>query len=161
MASLTIPFSFVSLQTIEPDQVNANFSAIVDFLNTQVAHLDGPTFTGIPVLPAITPTSALHAASKGYVDTAVASSLGTKLSATRGTEQGTTNGDGTYVVSHGLGAAVAGAVCTTNGVVTLFGGAAVEGKVVAGTSSTVTFKFWNGTSAYAGLAIKFHWIAWA
>lgn len=72
MATAAVPYVFVLGTKIKSAESNANFQAVIDFLNGSVSHLDGSkAFTGIPVLPATTPTSDNQATRKAYVDTVV------------------------------------------------------------------------------------------
>lgn len=67
-ASVPYP-SFTPNTVIASDEVNANFQAIVDFLNTQAINADGSvSFTAIPNLPASDPVGANQATRKAYVD---------------------------------------------------------------------------------------------
>lgn len=72
MSVLSKPYTFVAGETIKAAEVNASIDAIVNFLNQQVAHVDGSkAFTGLPLLPAVDPTNASHPARKSYVDALV------------------------------------------------------------------------------------------
>lgn len=155
MAQLTKQFTFIPDTTIQPDEVNANFDDIVNFLNTQVAHLDAPAFSGIPTVPALDPTSPVHVASKAYVDAKVGSSSGLPKF---GTYTGSTDGFSQVTVSHGLGRMPLGGLCTIN-CVTAFQGGHLQGNVIAATTSTITFKFFNNGQAFPGGSIRFHWCA--
>lgn len=80
MATASVPYSFTNGtgQNADATQVNANYQALVDFLNNYVIQKDGSvSFTGIPTLPASDPTTANQAVRKSYVDTLVASVSGT------------------------------------------------------------------------------------
>lgn len=161
MATASVPHpSFTPDTTIASDEVNANFDALVDFLNDSVVHTDASKAFDTTKVPSVDadPSSANQLTRKSYVDAAITAALPRM---TMGTYTGTTNGSSEVEVAHSLGALVTGAVVTTNGAVTPFGGANLEGKVTGGSTSTVTFRFWNGTSGWPSTAIKFHWIAWA
>lgn len=153
MAQLTKQFTFVPNTTINPDQVNANFDDIINFINTQCAHLDSPAFQGIPTLPAVDPTSSVHVASKGYVDSKVAASMPAQF----GTYTGTTDGYALVSVPHSLGRAPVGAGATLNANVGPYEMAGATVKVMAATSSTITFKIFNGTVGMNNTACRLHW----
>ena len=76
MASLAVTYDFVEDTSIDPDQMNQNFTDVIDFVNTSVVHADGSiAFTGIPSLPASDPTTANQASRKSYVDSAIAAAV--------------------------------------------------------------------------------------
>jgi len=55
--------------TVDADELNENFTDLVDFLDDEVVHVDATkAFTGIPTLPASDPTTANQATRKSYVD---------------------------------------------------------------------------------------------
>lgn len=69
MATASVPNTFANQTNADALEVNANFTAVVNFLNTEIVHRDAQTaFTAIPVLPATDPTTANQAARKSYVD---------------------------------------------------------------------------------------------
>lgn len=69
MTVLAKPYTFAPGETIDSSQVNANFDAIIAFVNAGVSQTDGSSgFTGIPLLPSIDPTSDNQATRKAYVD---------------------------------------------------------------------------------------------
>lgn len=68
MSTASVANAFVASTTIESAKVNENFQDLVAFLNTSVVQSDGSTpMSGALTLPGV-PTSALHAATKSYVD---------------------------------------------------------------------------------------------
>lgn len=70
MSTASVANAFVASTTIESAKVNENFQDLVAFLNTSVVQSDGSTpMSGALTLPGV-PTSALHAATKSYVDAA-------------------------------------------------------------------------------------------
>jgi hypothetical protein len=79
MATTSVPFTFSNPvagvgQNADATQVNANFAALVNFINAEVVQRDGSiAFTAIPTLPASDPTLANQAARKAYVDSVVTS----------------------------------------------------------------------------------------
>lgn len=70
MATVSIPYTFTNgSQNADATQVNANFSALATFLNTEAIQRDASVaFTQIPLLPATSPTLDNHATRKAYVD---------------------------------------------------------------------------------------------
>lgn len=69
MATASVPYSFVPLEDILSSEANANFAALVAFLNTQVIHKDGTVAsTGTLSGPAADPVSDNQYARKAYVD---------------------------------------------------------------------------------------------
>lgn len=67
MATASVPHDFVASTPAVADDVDANFTAVTDFLNDEVVHRDGSkSFTA--VVSGVTPTSSTHLATKGYVD---------------------------------------------------------------------------------------------
>lgn len=77
MASVSIPYSFTNGigQNADAAQVNANFTALASFVNTELIQRDGSVaFTGVvsfgalPLLPSTTPTLDAQAVRKAYVD---------------------------------------------------------------------------------------------
>lgn len=128
MSTLVKTYTFLPNTTEEPSEVNQNFDEIISFLNEQVAHLDGPTFTGAVILPGVSPSVDNHAARKKYVDDTVTSSASstaaTAASATAtavsnaavataaaraaapkqggGSASGTSNGSGDITFLHGM-----------------------------------------------------------
>jgi len=83
MATASVPNTISNGQPLDASPVQANFVAVVNFLNNSTMHSDGATaFTGIPALPAISPTTANHATRKQYVDDLAASTAATAAAAT-------------------------------------------------------------------------------
>lgn len=74
MTVLSIPWTFTAGDNIVASQVNANFTAVKDYVNSNVVLKDAPTFTSIPTLPATDPSSDNQATRKKYVDTTVSAS---------------------------------------------------------------------------------------
>lgn len=73
MATLTIPNTFIDATTAEAAEVNANFSAVKSFIDTEVIQRDGSVaFTALVSGPSTDPTASNHLARKQYVDTQVA-----------------------------------------------------------------------------------------
>lgn len=68
MATASVPNTFINGQNADANQVNANFSSIVNWLNTNVIQPDLANFSIFPTLPSSSPTNAYHAAHKNYVD---------------------------------------------------------------------------------------------
>lgn len=69
MATLATSYTFTNGTTADADQVEQNFTDIVDFINTNVIQADGSVaFTGVPEGPATDPTDANDLARKAYVD---------------------------------------------------------------------------------------------
>lgn len=68
MATASVPNTFINGQNADANQVNANFSSIVNWLNTNVIQPDLANFSIFPTLPSSNPTNAYHAAHKNYVD---------------------------------------------------------------------------------------------
>ncbi len=73
MASpVSVPHDFINGTPSVADNVDANFNAIVGWINSNAAHLDGSkAFTG-PV-GGVTPVASGHLTPKSYVDNAIAS----------------------------------------------------------------------------------------
>jgi hypothetical protein len=71
MATTSVPYSFTNATNADATKVNADFTALINFINTEVIHRDGSiAFTALPTLAA-DPTVSTQAARKGYVDSAV------------------------------------------------------------------------------------------
>jgi microcystin-dependent protein len=71
-AAATVPNSFTAATLAESAKVNANFTSLLTWINTNAAHLDGSqAFTGVPSGPATDPTSANQFTRKAYVDNVV------------------------------------------------------------------------------------------
>lgn len=165
MTTAAVPHpTFIPNTTIASDEVNANFQALVDYLNTQVVTVDASkAFTGVPSVNA-DPTSANQLTRKSYVDALnvynsnVLKSLIPKIRV--GTFEGSTDAFSQVTVTHGLGVNVQAALATINGAGSTFGGANLTATVVAGTTTTVTFHFWNDGTPYANGTVKFHWLAY-
>ena len=78
MATASVPNAFVLGTATDPTTVNADFQAVVDFLNTKVVHVDASkAFTAVPTGPSIDPTVDNQLARKKYVDDQVAVSAAT------------------------------------------------------------------------------------
>lgn len=68
MATVSVPYSFTNGNNADATQVNADFAALVNFINTEVVQRDASVaFTALPTLPS-NPTLANQAARKAYVD---------------------------------------------------------------------------------------------
>lgn len=73
MATASVPNTFSALTKAKSAEVNANFTALLDFLNGSVVHTDASkAFTGIPSGPAVNPTTDNQFTRKKYVDDQVA-----------------------------------------------------------------------------------------
>jgi microcystin-dependent protein len=68
MATASTPNTFINGQNADANDVNANFSYIMNWLNTNVIQPDLANFSIFPTLPSSNPTNAYHAAHKNYVD---------------------------------------------------------------------------------------------
>lgn len=68
MATASVPNLFINGSNADANEVNANFSSIVNWLNTNVVQPDLANFTIFPTLPTSNPSNAYHAAHKNYVD---------------------------------------------------------------------------------------------
>lgn len=69
MATASVTYVFANGTNADGTQVNANFTSVLNFLNTEVIQRDASiAFTSIPTLPATTPTLDNHAVRKAYVD---------------------------------------------------------------------------------------------
>lgn len=69
-SNAAVPNSFTNGVATDAPSVNANFAALVSWINTNAVHLDGAkAFTAVPTGPATDPTSANHLSRKQYVDT--------------------------------------------------------------------------------------------
>lgn len=65
----SVPNNFVTGTPAVADDVDANFAALVSWVNTNAVHLDGSkAFTSVPSGPASDPTSDNQLARKAYVD---------------------------------------------------------------------------------------------
>lgn len=73
MASVTIPFTFTNGagNTADATQVNSNFTAIANFVNSDLIQRDGTVAMTQPLSLSGDPTLAAHAARKAYVDAQV------------------------------------------------------------------------------------------
>jgi hypothetical protein len=68
-ANVSVPNNFVAGTPAVADDVDANFSALVNWINTNAVHLDAAkAFTNVPSGPAVNPTAADHLTRKAYVD---------------------------------------------------------------------------------------------
>lgn len=114
---LTKPYTFLPHTTGLSAEVNANFDAVIGWINEHLADLSGPSFTGAVMLPASDPTNVNHATRKGYVDaqdTAIAASAAgdatAKVTAAKGLvpkvgggmDGGVSNGSGDITILHHL-----------------------------------------------------------
>lgn len=71
-ANATVPNSFTDGTATSAPAVNANFTAILNWVNTNAVHLDGTkAFTAVPSGPATDPTTANQLTRKAYVDAKV------------------------------------------------------------------------------------------
>jgi hypothetical protein len=69
----SVPNSFTDGTATSAPGVNANFDALVSWINTNAVHLDASkSFTAVPSGPATDPTTANHLTRKSYVDALVA-----------------------------------------------------------------------------------------
>ena len=69
MATAAVTYTFVNGTNADGTQVNANFTSVLNFLNTEVVQRDASiAFTAIPTLPASDPTTDNQAVRKSYVD---------------------------------------------------------------------------------------------
>lgn len=69
MATASVSYVFANGTNADGTQVNANFTSLLNFINTEVIQRDASiAFTSIPTLPAATPTLDNHAVRKAYVD---------------------------------------------------------------------------------------------
>ncbi len=68
-ANVSVPNNFVTATPIVADDVDANFTALVDWINANAVHLDGAkAFTATPSGPAADPTTANQLVRKAYMD---------------------------------------------------------------------------------------------
>ena len=68
-ANVTVPNNFVAATPAIADDVDANFTAITSWINTNAVHLDASKpFAGVPSGPATDPTTADQLTRKAYVD---------------------------------------------------------------------------------------------
>ena len=68
-ASSAVTYNFVAGTPSVADNVDQNFTDLVNWINTNAVHLDGSkAFTAVPSGPATDPTSANQLARKAYVD---------------------------------------------------------------------------------------------
>lgn len=69
MATAAVTYTFVNGTNADGTQVNANFTSVLNFLNTEVVQRDASiAFTAIPTLPASDPSTDNQAVRKSYVD---------------------------------------------------------------------------------------------
>lgn len=69
MATAAVTYTFANGTNADGTQVNANFTSVVNFLNTETVQRDASiAFTAIPSLPATDPTTDNQAVRKAYVD---------------------------------------------------------------------------------------------
>lgn len=109
MSTASVPYAdFTPSTAIESDEIEADFQALVDFLNNDVIHADAShAFTGVPSGPATDPTSSNQLTRKAYVDaTATAGDTAVKalvpwlkggVSSSR-----TSDGAGNVTIPHGF-----------------------------------------------------------
>ena len=77
MSTLSVTNTFANDTTADADEVNANFTDIVDYVNSDVIVRDGSiAFTAVPTGPNTDPSSANHLARKSYVDDHVGRQIG-------------------------------------------------------------------------------------
>ena len=90
-ANVSVPNTFTNGTAADAPEVNANFSSLVTWINTNAVHLDGSkAFTAVPSGPAANPTSDNQLARKKYVDDSIAAinlSVGGDLSGTTANAQ--------------------------------------------------------------------------
>lgn len=68
-ANVSVTYNFVAGTPAVADNVDQNFTDIVNWINTNAVHLDGSkAFTAVPSGPAADPTSANQLTRKAYVD---------------------------------------------------------------------------------------------
>ena len=68
-ANVAVTYNFVAGTPSVADNVDQNFTDIVNWVNTNAVHLDGSkAFTNVPSGPAVDPVSANQLARKAYVD---------------------------------------------------------------------------------------------
>lgn len=72
MTTIVVPYpNFVNATTADADQVDANFTALIAHMQSDVVHVDGTnSFTSFPVLPATAASAARHPMRKTDVDAA-------------------------------------------------------------------------------------------
>lgn len=71
-SNATVPNSFTDGTATSAPAMNANFTAILNWINTNAVHLDGTkAFTAVPSGPATDPTTANQLTRKAYVDAKV------------------------------------------------------------------------------------------
>jgi hypothetical protein len=69
MATPAVTNTLANGTTVDADDLNENFTDLVDFLDDETVHVDGSkAMTGILTLPASDPTTANQATRKSYVD---------------------------------------------------------------------------------------------
>ena len=91
MSTADVTYTFVNGagNYTDADEVNQNFTDLVNFLNNNVVHVDGSNaMTGILELPATDPTTSNQATRKSYVD-AIDTALTRKVPTITGTQIGT------------------------------------------------------------------------
>lgn len=166
MATATKTYTFAAGTTAVSAEVNKNFDDVLDFLNGgAVIHADGTkAFTEHVSLKDSSPSNALHAASKGYVDNKASSRLiGSQLVTAGVANIGTAPGSATYVAPNitftttaddvssqtkfifqgeiGPGTYPAGVAFTTCIEVTIDGSTVYNRQVYSDPSFTQTFDF--------------------
>ncbi len=71
-AAVSVPNSFTNGANTDAPAMNANFAALVSWINTNAVHLDASkAFVAIPSGPAADPTTANQLTRKAYVDTLI------------------------------------------------------------------------------------------
>jgi hypothetical protein len=75
MATLNVPNSIANGDALDATPVQANFDAIETHINDSLVHRDGSRAMSAALTLAGAPSSTNHAATKGYVDTAVAGAV--------------------------------------------------------------------------------------
>lgn len=172
MANFSKRFTFTPNTTADPSEVNANFDELVAFVNESVAHLDGPAFTGIPMVTgeaATDPTNGNHLARKSYVDAKAAAAQAAAIAAIptiRGDVTGSKTSDsaGNITIAHGF----AGGAPPTTAQVTLKDGTGPLGSaklanatVLSIDNTNINVRVYNSNtgSAIAGSGWVLYWSA--
>lgn len=161
-ASVPYP-SFTPNTVIASDEVNANFQAIVDFLNTQAVNADGSiAFSGIPTLPAAAPTGPNQATRKDYVD---AGDLWTRAKVPRiagGKITTVTSGGGIISIAHGQPWTPTSVVATLDysgsGLVAPITNVAVQG--ISSTAITLHLTNSNTAGPVTSQSVTVYWVAY-
>lgn len=125
MAVASVPNAFVNGTNADALAVNANFTALVDFINQQCIQKDGSlAFTQIPTGPNANPTTDNQFTRKRYVDDTVANAVPQsaykELHLVRSTDQSATPGPGwTNIIWNSTVTNVSGWTVDGAGVVTV------------------------------------------